>query len=696
MVNVEAGYGTSDRWLGRLFSMVYTSKLRLTLLGNANNLNDERRPSQNGSWSPDKLQAGDKTTLRGGFDYYYDNSEKAYSVNGIVDITHADFNNLTSRNITTFLPSGNRYGFDFQNQKNNGMTINTWHNFYMEKAQWLIDIYANYDYGKSHSKENLSSAEFTDDVQGVSESTIKNLYSGNSTWISDIVNRVLSSDYIDSHSSKASLSGRYKYKFLKYGSDIRLTLKNEYESRHADRSQDYLLNIGADSKPADRLVRDFHNHPDHRNTLDGTLEWAKRLNGNLWWYETYKYKNEQTNSTSEVWMLADAMTSQDYVSASMRENMPTMVPDYTSGFRSKETDNIHELNTKFDFDKDKWFFQLQLPVRVAERKLWYTRSHMEANPKSTDVTLNPKFWIMYFINQKTRKRILFSFDMQEYLCDMVNLVDIPNTTDPLNIFIGNPNLKNIIRHDISLSGNYSIRKTNHDFQASYTFWRNAIARGFNYDPATGVRTYTPMNINGNNEWHASYSLDLSFGHMDRFSFSNTLEYRRLTNFDFVSEDEIEMTKSRVRTLRFSDRPKLSYGFGSNKVTLFGDLSIAHYTGSLQSFRTFNAGDINYGVSGTFKLPCNFGITTDFTIYMRRGYNDQALNTNNYVWNARLSYSIPKAHLLFMVDGWDLLHDIKNVSYAVNAQGRTETYTTILPRYVMLHIQWNFNKQPKKR
>ncbi len=33
---------------------------------------------------------------------------------------------------------------------------------------------------------------------------------------------------------------------------------------------------------------------------------------------------------------------------------------------------------------------------------------------------------------------------------------------------------------------------------------------------------------------------------------------------------------------------------------------------------------------------------------------------------------------------------------MNAQGRTETYTNVMPRYVLLHAVWRFNKQPKKK
>ena len=52
MGNVEAGYGTEDRYLARLFAMRFGTKSRITLYGNLNNLNDNRKPGENTTWTP--------------------------------------------------------------------------------------------------------------------------------------------------------------------------------------------------------------------------------------------------------------------------------------------------------------------------------------------------------------------------------------------------------------------------------------------------------------------------------------------------------------------------------------------------------------------------------------------------------------------------------------------------------------------
>ena len=48
-----------------------------------------------------------------------------------------------------------------------------------------------------------------------------------------------------------------------------------------------------------------------------------------------------------------------------------------------------------------------------------------------------------------------------------------------------------------------------------------------------------------------------------------------------------------------------------------------------------------------------------------------------------------------LEGHDLLHQLSNTTYEVNAQGRTETWYRVIPNYVMLRVAWQFNRSPKK-
>lgn len=47
----------------------------------------------------------------------------------------------------------------------------------------------------------------------------------------------------------------------------------------------------------------------------------------------------------------------------------------------------------------------------------------------------------------------------------------------------------------------------------------------------------------------------------------------------------------------------------------------------------------------------------------------------------------------MVDGFDILGQLSNVTRTMNAQGITETYSNVIPRYLVLHATYRFNIMP---
>lgn len=96
------------------------------------------------------------------------------------------------------------------------------------------------------------------------------------------------------------------------------------------------------------------------------------------------------------------------------------------------------------------------------------------------------------------------------------------------------------------------------------------------------------------------------------------------------------------------------------------------------------------------LPYKMQLSTDITMYTRRGYADANMNTSELVWNARLTKSAMKGKLLFTLDGFDILGNLSTINYSVNGQGRTEVWTNSIPRYVMLKVSYKLHKQPKRK
>ena len=338
--------------------------------------------------------------------------------------------------------------------------------------------------------------------------------------------------------------------------------------------------------------------------------------------------------------------------------------------------------------------QYRFPIDIDRQRLHYTRGDIDANFTRTSAVLN--FGNMFIQTGNDKKGFWLNWDLKSLKPDMVSMVDFTDVTNPLFIRKGNPNLKNALKFAADMSYQFSFGHKSRNqlrFCADFDLTDNALSYGYTYDSATGIRTGSYHNVKGNlgGNGEIIYTFDAN-----GFRIYNRLQGGRRTNVDLVGYDSPVLTRSKVYDLNFSDEMFFSYSFGGNRVSANFNGTNNRYSSNLADFTNQNTWTFRTGVSLLYNLPANFQISTDFTVFNRRGYTDAALNTDNFIWNARLTYTALKGQLLLMLDGYDMLHNLSNVSYTMNAQARTETIRTVLPRYFMFHLQWRFNHIPQKK
>ena len=127
------------------------------------------------------------------------------------------------------------------------------------------------------------------------------------------------------------------------------------------------------------------------------------------------------------------------------------------------------------------------------------------------------------------------------------------------------------------------------------------------------------------------------------------------------------------------------------------LPLSCSTSSPKNFENISAFDYSYGGLLRYTIPwLKVTLGTDIRMFSRRGYQSEMMNTDDLVWNAELSRSFFKEKFTLKLTAFDLLHQLSNTQYSVNAQGRTETWYRFLPHYVMAHLVYHWNKNPKKK
>lgn len=108
-------------------------------------------------------------------------------------------------------------------------------------------------------------------------------------------------------------------------------------------------------------------------------------------------------------------------------------------------------------------------------------------------------------------------------------------------------------------------------------------------------------------------------------------------------------------------------------------------------------DWSTGVLAQLQLPWGLGLSTDFSMYKRHKYSTCELNTTDWVWNARLTRLFLHDRLMVVLQGYDILQQLKNVTHTVSSDAIVNTRTNVIPSYVMACLVYRLGyKKPKPR
>ena len=97
-------------------------------------------------------------------------------------------------------------------------------------------------------------------------------------------------------------------------------------------------------------------------------------------------------------------------------------------------------------------------------------------------------------------------------------------------------------------------------------------------------------------------------------------------------------------------------------------------------------NFSYGGSFNLRLPWNMTISSDMRMSSRRGYASSTMNTNELLWNAQITQSFLKGNAATIsLQFFDILHNQSNVSRALSATSRRDSWNNSINSYFMLHF-----------
>ena len=687
--NAEVGYGTENRYLAKAFGMKMSDKEWVMGSASINNLSDYQQVQFDQSVAGGEWAWKSPTTFDGqitfreanfGYNRFLDRQNW---LGGGVTLNHTDGDNESRTNTQTYLPEGDSFQKQQSHSTSKSTSLKGSLNHHFEKGvafNWS-DFSLQYIRNKnlSHSEQTTS-----DSASVLNEMLTRGSYENQRIF------------------ADGSISGGARI----IADMLRWDFSANYDRYTAD-----LFSLSDIQYMNGQTPRDF------RNTYgdNGHQNWKIKANTSydICWpgmtiSPKYDY-NYRYNKTSNMLYRLDKLVDRDSaiwdMLPSAREALIDVL-DRNNSYDFHEYQNHHRFKLQVrsepgrannDYKGFITIWELELPLRIAHNNLYYNRLGRH-DVRRHAVFFEPDLHIAGGFGDNVS--VNFSAKMWSEIPDMTMLVGYRDDTNPLNIRLGNPDLRN--QHYYSASLNLRQWRGKHQqsywLNIGYNQQDNAVAYATEFDKKTGISTVRPVSVNGN--WNTSVSLGYgrALGKAEKFSIHNQLDYNYHHSVDMATVSGSASTvRSIVNNHQFRDKLKLTFRPNDNyEFTMHGGGTYYLVGSRREGFENINAGDYQVGFNTTLNLPAKFQFATDLTMYARRGYQQREMNTTDWVWNAQLTRSFLKGKLLAKLKGFDILQQLSNTRYVMNEQGRTESWHNGIPRYVMLSLSWRFNVMPKQK
>lgn len=717
----------STKYLGRLFATRFDDRSRIVLYGGVNNVNDSQSPGEGGEYSDLTQSAGITDTYHGGMNYFTELAKDSRYM-GSVNASYTDTESQQGSSSETFLEGGSTFGRSFSKSNAQAYSIGTNHMVFMDKTSnensWYKKIHfgvsPSFNYSKNNNRGNSADLTLAKDVANeLGKAWVDSIMAPNAGEIirKYAINRSLSSTYSRGHNLTTGANMDVSYTpahndIFDFSTRVNYNYSDGETNQFNHDSYEYPNSPSVKSDFRNKYSPNFNR--SHTFSVAPTFsflldkKWGNMVSLNY----NYDYARRQSNQSLYLLNKLDEWGAGTTHGLGNLPSMDEMLQalDRDNSSESTTTNNNHKVNLSFmhnftkEGDDDKFsMITASLDMPVSNEKIDYKRgAQVDTLLTRTTVFFNPS--INYSYNEfKKFKGFDISYSMSVSAPSLMSMISFVDTSNPLIESHNNPNLKNTTNHNFGTTYRGKFGRTFFYLNASANIIQNQVASGFVLNKDTGKRIVTPENVNGNWNANASTTVSYAFDKDEKWRLTENVNYMYTNSVDLsgstssAGEAEAKATRSIVGSHNISDRLQLEYR-PSDKMELsaVGNITYQNSTSERKDFTPINAFDFNYGATAKVELPLNFQVSTDITMYSRRGYSDNTMNTNELVWNLRLAKKLMKGSLIIQADGFDILGNLSNIRRTINAQGKTETFTNVIPSYFLVHLTYKFNKYPKNK
>ena len=696
--SIEAAAGTDKRYYGRVLGLKVNDFHRLSVFAGANNTNHNEELTRNGKFYNIDNGIGQKDFYNAGVLYNVDERDGRYSLEGKTRIQWSKENVDSKQVVQQFYDKYHIFQLGTSSSSSRNFSFQTEHSLSLfSTTPWSFTIKPSFSKVtlKNHSENsgasfdrnvsNLLGKSWSDSIRLFSLGETLNTYG-----ISDA--NVLSFTPTTITNAKLEIEKSIDIPHT----DDKLTINASAYRVYTTRENYFLRHVD--------YIRNTQKQTQHqyRNEEVGQWKWSAFANYLLRWNDYHSfigklsYDHDNLNSSDQIYQLhhLPGWTLQSDVEKLPNNDLLQQAKDLGNSKSYQEWGNNLVGELGYMFQKGKYDLNVNIPLRYVYRKLnFLQKNNNQAIYRalfSPDINVRFATWL----RGQTGYNYSFSYNLKHEMPAMQLLIPQTNDINPLFVIQGNPELGNIIQHKINGRGYWApAMRHNHTINLNYTYTDGLTSSMSLYNERTGVTTSKFRSVNGNQQLQASLedAVYLTPRYTHKLTNKISFNYTKSVEYNGLSLQEADRP-STVHNYYFIEEVNYSFAIPSTKIRgEFAPYVHYHRSASIRDgFKPLHATTFGSHVSVYAELPWSMRLQTDLRTISRRGYNDESMNDNEFIWNANLTKAFSNKFSISL-EAFDLLGQRKNVVRFVNAQSNTESIYNNLRQYIMLHLTLSLNK-----
>ena len=438
LANLQAGGGTEGRYVGKAFGQRYTDHSSLNIFFNGNNINEQENPDNKGDWSSSKAQRdGTFNMKKGGVNLSINDKDKRWTEQMNMEVVGLRQHKEEHTSTEHFLSKGNEFSRNVSNQHYRDFQMGGSNTFTLRKPFWFRNIIGIY-YGHNTSHGYQRYGRFTKDPSWIGGPQI--VLDSAFHYSPELMNVLVNMRNNDDTGSETNWFAEYKpnlsYKFI-WGDDIDLWGRFLYEN-HRQKENEQVLTEGYSSDQRNKqLVYDnkyLNWEAGVQYTIHSHSHWNYRAAVG-YYYKRNKEENERYLSPFP----GGKATGERALPGMGERGGLDLRNSYTYTFTSKRVTPMAMIYYQRDNQKKhrSTWLSFSVPLHIEKQQIAYRSDTTFARHI---VLPTPEIRYECSYNQGLNF-LYFTYNTEYFTPTMLNMVNTFFDYDPLNIQMGNGNLK---------------------------------------------------------------------------------------------------------------------------------------------------------------------------------------------------------------------------------------------------------------